>query len=459
MENTTESAASVLELIHIVPQRLRDARVAKELSQDGLARRAGSTTQTDISKRERVPGSMTRRKFEDIARALDVSEAWLSGTSDVRERVPAQPQPVVRLVPQPTVEESEDTPEPMPAKAVPVPMLPTHPDRESEAAIQARFAPKPEAPKVAAPSPTVAILETTVEMREILTLLQEEQEHGLVEAAAKVARCEGVLREGEREITEALSYGRLAFDEYHTALRADVQGALRARITGKPQDLRAPTAANMVIDQMVTLEAVVANLTKRLRVAILSDMPMTTAPVAPEPRVTPTVATVAEASDPVAAPAPVVAPSTPKPAAQVVAKAAPGAVVVKQANGKDDDYVVPALTKNSLGRVIIVGGSYPPHNDCVSMVKRECNVDLEWIPTDRTKERRVDGLVERLSNGNPDIKGLLVITSHISHGISGKVRLASVKGSIPTAHVQSHGHTQILREVRKFMAPKQDATS
>lgn len=278
-----------------------------------------------------------------------------------------------------------------------------------------------------------------------------------MEAAAKVARCEGVMREGEREITEALSYGRLAFDEYHTALRADVLGQLRARVTGKSQVLRAPEAANMVIDQMVSLEAVVSSLIKRLRVAIYSDMPMSTAPVTPEPRVAQEVVapqveqTVPKAAPVAASPTPTAAVASPAPKpAQVVAKAAPGAVVVKQ-KGKDEDeeYKVPALTPDSVGRVIMVGGQYPPHVDVVRLAKRECNIDLEWIST---KERKVDGLVARLKNGTPDIKGLLVITSHIGHDVSGKVRLAAVSGKIPTSHVQSHGHGQIVKEIRKFLA-------
>lgn len=447
METTTESAAAILELVPIVPQRLRDARVAKGMTQYELAAAAGTTSQTDVSKRERVPGSMSRRKFEDIARALDVSEAWLSGMSEVKERTEA-PKPVVRLVPKPEIEEDDAVDEPPPARPVPVPVLQTHPDRESEAVIQARFAPKPQEPKATPKAARVAVLETAVGLEDILAILQEEQEHGLVEAAAKVARCEGVMREGEREITEALGYGRLAFDEYHTALRADVLGQLRARITGKSQVLRAPEAANMVIDQMVSLEAVVGSLIKRLRVAIYSDMPMTTAPVTPEPRATPETVETPTAAPPVTAP-PVVAPvPAAKPA--VVAKAAPGAVVVKQ-KGKDEDeeYKVPALTPDSVGRVIMVGGQYPPHVDVVRLAKRECNIDLEWIST---KERKVDGLVARLKNGTPDIKGLLVITSHIGHDVSGKVRLAAVSGKIPTSHVQSHGHGQIVKEIRKFLA-------
>ena len=455
---TTESAAAILELVPIVPQRLRDARVAKGMTQYELAAAAGSTSQTDVSKRERVPGSMSRRKFEDLARALNVSEAWLSGLSNVQERgtpSAATSQPVVRLVPPPVAEDDEAVNEPTAAKEVPVPLLRTHPDRESEAEIQARFAPKP----TAKPPTTVPVLETAVGLEDILAILQEEQEHGLVEAAAKVARCEGVMREGEREITEALSYGRLAFDEYHTALRADVQGQLRARITGKPQVLRAPSAANMVIDQMVSLEAVVGNLIKRLRIAIHSDMPISTAPVTPEPRVAQETPVTARVEQPVTTSAPVAAPPAPPAAtvaspapkpAQVVAKAAPGAVVVKQkGKDEDEDYRVPDLTPDSVGRVIMVGGQYPPHIDVVRLAKRECNVDLEWIST---KERKVDGLVARLKNGTPDIKGLLVITSHIGHDVSGKVRLAAVSGKIPTSHVQSHGHGQIVKEIRKFLA-------
>lgn len=66
----------------ILATRIREARIARGLSQGALAEKAGYTTRAAINKIEAGKVDVPRSKIAAIAQALHVSPVWLLGLTD-----------------------------------------------------------------------------------------------------------------------------------------------------------------------------------------------------------------------------------------------------------------------------------------------------------------------------------------------------------------------------------------
>lgn len=69
----------------ILAERIKEARLARQLSQEDLANKVGYTSRASINKIEKGKVDVPRSKVEAIAQALHVSPAWLLGLSDRRD--------------------------------------------------------------------------------------------------------------------------------------------------------------------------------------------------------------------------------------------------------------------------------------------------------------------------------------------------------------------------------------
>lgn len=67
----------------ILAERIKEARIARGLSQEQLALMAGYTSRASVSKIEKGHVDVPRSKVEALASALRVSPAWLLGLDNV----------------------------------------------------------------------------------------------------------------------------------------------------------------------------------------------------------------------------------------------------------------------------------------------------------------------------------------------------------------------------------------
>lgn len=75
-----------------LPERIRETRLARGMSQGELAEKAGYTSRASINKIEKGLVDVPRSKLFAIAKALGVSPAWLLGFPEELPEVPPLPE-------------------------------------------------------------------------------------------------------------------------------------------------------------------------------------------------------------------------------------------------------------------------------------------------------------------------------------------------------------------------------
>lgn len=91
-----------------VGEKIREARLARGMSQDTLARRVGYKSRGSINKIELGKTDVTRTKLAAIAEALRVSPTWLLGLDD-KGGAPTANGELHALIAKATPEELEQT--------------------------------------------------------------------------------------------------------------------------------------------------------------------------------------------------------------------------------------------------------------------------------------------------------------------------------------------------------------
>ena len=93
----------------ILAKRIREARLARGLSQAALAEKVGYTTRASINKIELGKVDVPRSKIEAIAKALNVSPVWLLGISEEGGLGNAEDRELLMLISRATPEEKQAT--------------------------------------------------------------------------------------------------------------------------------------------------------------------------------------------------------------------------------------------------------------------------------------------------------------------------------------------------------------
>lgn len=71
--------------MNITGERIRQARIARKMSQDELSQRVGYASRTSINKIELGKVDVPRKKLVELASALNVSPIWLLGLDKAPE--------------------------------------------------------------------------------------------------------------------------------------------------------------------------------------------------------------------------------------------------------------------------------------------------------------------------------------------------------------------------------------
>lgn len=180
--------------------RCRVARERSGRTQASVIAQCG-LYQTELSHYERGRRDLNSNfKKKRLALALGVSELWLYG-----QEIPG---------PEETVPAVEETAAP-PVVA-----------RTSPSAAQVPDAPGPDKVRVEVPST----------MGAVIALLEQEMARAVAEADQEVAELEGVLDKTRQSLEGTLSLARTSVREFSASKKADAASAIRARITGIPED-------------------------------------------------------------------------------------------------------------------------------------------------------------------------------------------------------------------------------
>lgn len=80
-------------------ERIKEARLARNMTQAELAEKSGYTSRASINKIEKGLVDVPRSKVESIASALRVSPAWLLGLDDNKQNV-TESHPIYKILAQ-----------------------------------------------------------------------------------------------------------------------------------------------------------------------------------------------------------------------------------------------------------------------------------------------------------------------------------------------------------------------
>lgn len=435
----------VSEFVSIDHKRFRMRRENMGLSQRQLGILLG-TTQSAVSRSERKPGAVGIDKFRIFTTVLGVTPEWLQGKADAPEPPPA-PRPLEGA-------ESEEVLVPVSLKdAVPFALAPVD-------APEVVATPAPSAPPVAlvvAPAPVAQTAARAVPegLEDIFQVLVEEQRAGIEDGHRKVEALRTGVASGAAAFKEGIAYVLIALEEYENALRKDVQGAIRSRVSGTPATPTNGTAARMVLEQVTALATGATTLANDLK-ALLGSVPP--APQRPLGVIAPT------PSAPAVVPTFTIPPKNREPldADALVEGVKPTSLVVETPAGYAP-YVAPVVTapvataapveapgKATPLKFLLVGGTYCPHPDCIRNVLRQCNVDLVWLDAPKKRSGPVDDAAEKIRNGGYD--GLVIIGGYISHGTRDKVVDAAALSKTPIGYSHGQGSGEILRSVRSVLS-------